>query len=50
MEQTEYLQKYEDQLRHNLMQLLREQGLIPQKGPLPETPDITDRWDSLVGS
>ena len=50
MEQTEYLQKYEEQLRHNLMQLLREQDLIPQKGPLPETPDITDRWDSMVGS
>ena len=50
MEQTEYLQKYEKQLRHDLVQLLRERDLLPASGPLPETPDITGRWDSMAGS
>ncbi|MBR0037516.1 MAG: hypothetical protein IJP70_07725 [Bacteroidales bacterium] len=50
MEQTEYLQQYEKQLHENLVQLLREKDLIPKTGPLPETPDITERWDGMMGS
>lgn len=49
MEQTEYLQHYEDRLQQDMLQMLQSQGRLPQ-GPLPQTPDITDRWMSLAPS
>ncbi len=50
MEQTEYLQKYEERLLKNLVMFLRGQNLLPKSGPLPETPDITERWPGMLGS
>lgn len=51
MEQLEYLDQYEQHLQDNLLQMLRNKGLLPQQGPLPQTPDITDQWlDRLAPS
>lgn len=50
MEETEYLKRYEESLRQNLLQALRSKGLLPASGPIPHTPDITDRWESLAES
>lgn len=50
MEQTEYLRQYEENLKQNLLQSLRSQGMLPASGPIPATPDITDRWETLAES
>lgn len=49
MEQTEYLQQYEDNLQRDLQQLLVSRNELAA-GPLPQTPDITDRWHALAPS
>ena len=49
MEQTEYLAQYETRLMQDLGQMLVHDGLLA-KGPLPETPDITARWEAMLGS
>lgn len=47
MEQTEYLQHYEERLQQDLLRMLQSQSHLPQ-GPLPQTPDITERWHDLA--
>jgi len=47
MEQTEYLQQYEERLQQELLQMLQSQNRLPQ-GPLPQTPDITEKWHDLA--
>lgn len=48
MEQKEYLDHYEERLYADLMQMLRSKNELPQQGPLPQTPDITDLWLSSL--
>ena len=48
MEKEEYLKQYEERLKQNMLQSLRSKGLLPASGPIPATPDITDRWPSLA--
>jgi len=50
MEETEYLRQYEENLKQNLLQVLRSKGLLPNSGPIPSTPDITDRWETMAES
>lgn len=50
MEETKYLRQYEETLKQNLLQAMRDKGLLPQSGPIPSTPDITDRWADLAES
>ena len=50
METTEYLRRYEENLKQNLLQYLRGKQLLPASGPIPATPDITDRWETLAES
>ena len=50
MEQTEYLRQYEESLKQNLLQWLRNKQLLPASGPIPATPDISDRWEKLAES
>lgn len=48
MEQKEYLDHYEERLYADLVQMLRSKNELPQQGPLPQTPDITDLWLSSL--
>lgn len=51
MEQKEYLDHYEERLSQDLLQMLRSRNELPQQGPLPQTPDLTDLWlDCLAPS
>lgn len=50
MEQNEYLDKYEERLLKDIAAMLVSKKLL-NAGPLPETPDITERWnDKMIGS
>lgn len=50
MDENEYLRQYEECLKQNLLQALRSKGLLPANGPIPSTPDIDERWESLAES
>lgn len=49
MEQNEYLDQFERNLTRNLVQYLQGIGRL-DKGPLPNTPDISERWSTIVES
>ena len=46
MEQQEYLDDYEERVVKHLLRMLTSMELLD--GRLPETPDITDKWDSMA--
>lgn len=49
MEQLEYLDHYEARLEQDLMQMLQSRNELPA-GPLPQTPDISEKWHDLAPS
>lgn len=49
MEQLEYLDHYEARLEQDLMQMLQSRNELPA-GPLPQTPDIIEKWHDLAPS
>ena len=46
MEQVEFLNQYEAKLMQDMMRLGIDKGEIDER--LPETPDITEKWDGIV--
>ncbi len=49
MEQTAYLEQYESQLTESIVRFLQGKTIL-DKGPLPNTPDLSERWSTIVGS
>ena len=47
MEQLEYLDRYEQRLTNDLLQMLQNNRELPA-GPLPQTPDITSKWQDMA--
>lgn len=47
MESIEYLNHYEARLEQDLLQMLQSNNELPS-GPLPQTPDITEKWHDLA--
>lgn len=46
MEQVEFLNQYEAKLMQDMMRLCIDKGEIDER--IPETPDITEKWDGIV--
>lgn len=44
MQNLEYLDRYEERLKADLLQLLSSRNELPAQSPMPQSPDITDLW------